>query len=63
MVGIIVLVPKKDRIVRMCIDFKDLNKASPKGDYPLPHIDILVVNALERALFSLIDVGPTKLKW
>ena len=47
----------------MCIDFKDLNKASPKGDYPLPHIDILVVNALERALFSLIDVGPTKLKW
>ena len=36
----IVLVPKKDGRVRMCVDFKELNKASPKDDFPLPHIDI-----------------------
>ncbi|RDX91944.1 Retrovirus-related Pol polyprotein from transposon gypsy, partial [Mucuna pruriens] len=37
----IVLVPKKDRKVRMCIDYKDLNKASPKDNFPLPHIDYI----------------------
>ncbi|KAI5418318.1 hypothetical protein KIW84_042818 [Lathyrus oleraceus] len=37
----IVPVPKKDGKVRMCMDYRDLNKASPKDDFPLPHIDIL----------------------
>jgi len=35
-------VPKKDGKVKMCMDFKDLNKAFPKDDFPLPHIDVLV---------------------
>ena len=35
-------VPKKDGKVRVCVDFRDLNKASPKDDFPLPHIDMLV---------------------
>lgn len=26
----------------MCVDFTDLNKASPKDDFLLPHIDQLV---------------------
>ena len=38
----IVPVPKKDCKERMCMDYKDLNRASPKDDFPLPHIDILV---------------------
>ena len=38
----IVPVPKKDGKVRMCVDYRDLNKASPKDDFPLPHIDMLV---------------------
>lgn len=40
----IVPVPKKDGKVRMCMDYRDLNKASPKDDFPLPHIDTLVDN-------------------
>ena len=32
----IVLVPKKDGKVRMCADYRDLNKASPKDNFPLP---------------------------
>lgn len=40
----IVLVPKKDGKVQMCVDYRDLNKASPKDDFHLPHIDVLVDN-------------------
>ncbi|KAL6347639.1 hypothetical protein AAG906_026167 [Vitis piasezkii] len=38
----VVPVPKKDGKVRVCVDFRDLNKANPKDDFPLPHIDLLV---------------------
>ena len=47
--------PKKDVKVRMCVDFKDLNKASLKDDFPLPHINILVDNTAGHALLSFID--------
>ncbi|RVW78461.1 hypothetical protein CK203_050488 [Vitis vinifera] len=33
---------QKDGKVRVCVDFRDLNKASPKDDFPLPYIDMLV---------------------
>ena len=39
----------------MCVDFRDLNKASPKYDFPLPHIDILVDNIAGHALLSFMD--------
>ncbi|XP_073223495.1 uncharacterized protein [Cicer arietinum] len=51
----IVPVPKKDGKVRMCVDYRDLNKASPKDDFPLPHIDILVDNTARHSLFSFMD--------
>nr|GEX95707.1 reverse transcriptase domain-containing protein [Tanacetum cinerariifolium] len=34
-----VIVKKHDDSRRMCVDFKDLNKACPKDGYPLPEID------------------------
>ena len=39
-----VLVPKKEDKVRMYVYYRDLNRASPKDDFPLPHIDVLVDN-------------------
>src|SRR6266487_5748678 len=51
----IVPVPKKDGKVRMCVDYRDLNKASPKDDFPLPHIDVLVDNTAKSKVFSLMD--------
>jgi hypothetical protein len=38
-------VPKKEGKIRVCVDFRNLNRASPKDDFPLPHIDVLVDNA------------------
>ena len=51
----IVLVPKKDGKVRMCVDYRDLNRASPKNNFPLPHIDTLVDNTAKHSLFSFMD--------
>ena len=51
----VVLVPKKDGKVHMCVDYRDLNKASPKDDFPLPHIDILVDNTTQHKVFSFMD--------
>ncbi|GJZ65527.1 hypothetical protein Tco_0622223 [Tanacetum coccineum] len=34
-----VMVKKSDNSWRMCVDFKDLNKACPKDGYPLLEID------------------------
>ena len=51
----IVPVPKKDGNVRMCVDYRDLNKASPKDNFPLPHIDTLVDNTAGYSLFSFMD--------
>ncbi|KAA3486551.1 RNA-directed DNA polymerase (Reverse transcriptase), Ribonuclease H-like protein [Gossypium australe] len=51
----IVLIPKKDGKVRICVDYKDLNEASPKDNFPLPHIDTLVDNIAGYSLFSFMD--------
>uniref|UniRef100_A0A2N9FS67 Reverse transcriptase domain-containing protein n=1 Tax=Fagus sylvatica TaxID=28930 RepID=A0A2N9FS67_FAGSY len=51
----IVLVPKKDGKVRMCVDYRDLNRANPKDNFPLPHIDTLVDNTATNAVFSFMD--------
>ena len=51
----IVLVPKKDGKVRMCVDYRDLNRASPKDNFLLPHIDILVDNTTKNSRFSFMD--------
>ena len=42
--------------VRVCIDFRDLNKASPpKDDFPLPHIDMLVDITIGHSMLSSMD--------
>ena len=51
----VVPVPKKDGKVRVCADFRDLNKAIPKDDFPLPHIDMLVDSTAGHPMLSFID--------
>ncbi|XP_075504634.1 uncharacterized protein LOC142542074 [Primulina tabacum] len=51
----VVLVPKSTGRWRMCVDFRDLNKACPKDHYPLPRIDQLVDSTSGYELLSFMD--------
>jgi len=39
----------------MCVDYRDLNRASPKDNFPIPQIDVLADNTANFALFSFMD--------
>ncbi|XP_057983806.1 uncharacterized protein LOC131168422 [Malania oleifera] len=51
----LVSIMKKNGKVRVCVDYRDLNKASPKDNFPLPLTDVLVDNTVGHALFSFMD--------
>ena len=51
----VVPVPKKDVKVRVCVDFRDLNKANPKDDFHLPHINMLVDSTAGHPMLSFMD--------
>ncbi|EOY16577.1 Uncharacterized protein TCM_035381 [Theobroma cacao] len=51
----IVPMPKKDGKVRICVNYRDLNRVSPKDNFPLPHIDTLVDNTARHSIFSFMD--------
>ena len=48
-------IPKKDERVIIYVDYRDLNKAGPKDDFPLPHIDVLIDNVATYAMYSFMD--------
>ena len=42
--------------MRLCIEFRELNKVTIKNKYPLPRIDDLFDQLKEAAYFSKIDL-------
>ena len=49
------MVKKKNGKWRVCVDFTDLNKACPKGPFPLPWIDQLVDATVGHPQMSFLD--------
>ncbi|XP_073291056.1 uncharacterized protein [Primulina huaijiensis] len=52
----ILFVKKKDGSMRLCIDYRELNKITIKNKYPLPRIDDLFDQLKGAAVFSKLDL-------
>ena len=61
----IVPIKKKGSQIRICVDFRDLNKDCPKDEFPLPNVDILADVAAGHELFPLwmATVGIIRSLW
>ena len=51
----VVLVKKENGKWQLCIDFTDINKACPKGSFPLPRIDLIVDATGGHELLNFMD--------
>jgi hypothetical protein len=55
-VSCVVPVEKKNTgKIRVCVDFRNFNRATPKDEYPMPVADILINKALGNRIMSLLD--------
>jgi len=54
--ALVLLVKKKDGSMRLCIDYRQLNKVTIKNRYPLPRIDDLMDRLVGARVFSKIDL-------
>jgi hypothetical protein len=43
----LVSIDKKQGTIRMCIDYRDINKAFPKDSFPTPFIDQIIKDCVE----------------
>jgi len=51
----IVLVTKKNRKIRIYIDYRDLNTACPRDKFSLPIMDVIIDNTCDFERMSFMD--------
>jgi hypothetical protein len=51
----IVPVEKNMGKIQICVDFKNLNRATPKDEYPMPIADLLIDSVSGNKVISFLD--------
>ena len=54
----IVPVNKKQGTIRVCVDYRDINRACPKDNFPRPFIDQLIDECAGSEIYSFMDGFP-----
>jgi hypothetical protein len=49
------MVRKKSREIRLCVDFRNINKSSLKDNYPLPKMDHILEKVVGENRMSMIN--------
>ena len=53
----VLFVPKKEKVFRMCGDFRDLNALTVDDSFPLPRVEVMLHRAGGATVFSKIDLA------
>ncbi|BBN68129.1 hypothetical protein Prudu_293S000200 [Prunus dulcis] len=53
--NIVPVLKRKTGAVRICVDYRNLNEASPKDEYPMPMADMLIDGAAHNQMLSFMD--------
>ena len=51
----IMQVKNKNGQIRCCVEFRNLNRACPKDEFPQPNTDLLIDSAARNSMFSFMD--------
>ena len=54
--ALVLFVKKKNESLRICVDYRQLNKVNMRNKYPLPRIDDLFDQLKVASYFSMIDL-------
>ncbi|CAL9020912.1 unnamed protein product, partial [Prunus brigantina] len=53
--NIVPILKRKTWAVKICVDYRNLNEASLKDEYPMPMADMLVDGAAHNQMLSFMD--------
>lgn len=58
-----VVVPKKEGAIRICVDLKPLNENVLREVHPLPRVDDTLAQLVGAKIFSKLDAGFGRFPW
>jgi hypothetical protein len=51
----LILVNKRQGTIHVCVDYRDINQAFPKDNFPTPFVDQIIDDCAGSEIFSLMD--------